>query len=71
MHIRARVRSTASRVHSWLKGAGDTRPDLLMNLGELAHLDGPAVDQLEVFERGATPRYQPTAPTSVIRIDTS
>jgi hypothetical protein len=26
---------------------------------------------LEVFERGATPRHRPTAPTSVIRIDTS
>jgi hypothetical protein len=26
---------------------------------------------IEVFERGATPRYQPSAPTSVIRIDTS
>ena len=26
---------------------------------------------IEVFERGATPRYQPTAPTIVIRIDTS
>ena len=26
---------------------------------------------IEVFERGATPRYRPTAPTSVIRIDTS
>jgi hypothetical protein len=26
---------------------------------------------IEVFERGATPRHRPTAPTSVIRIDTS
>lgn len=26
---------------------------------------------IEVFERGATPRHQPTAPTSAIRIDTS
>jgi hypothetical protein len=26
---------------------------------------------VEVFERGAAPRYQPTAPTSAIRIDTS
>jgi hypothetical protein len=26
---------------------------------------------IEVFERGATPRHQPTAPTSRIRIDTS
>jgi hypothetical protein len=26
---------------------------------------------VEVFERGATPRHQPTAPTSAIRIDTS
>jgi len=26
---------------------------------------------IEVFERGATPRYRPTAPTSAIRIDTS
>ena len=26
---------------------------------------------IEVFERGATPRHPPTAPTSVIRIDTS
>ena len=26
---------------------------------------------IEVFERGATPRHQPTAPTIVIRIDTS
>ena len=26
---------------------------------------------IEIFERGATPRHQPTAPTSVIRIDTS
>jgi hypothetical protein len=26
---------------------------------------------IEVFARGATPRHQPTAPTSVIRIDTS
>ncbi|MCK1520495.1 IS91 family transposase [Bradyrhizobium sp. 17] len=26
---------------------------------------------IEVFERGATPRYRPTAPTIVIRVDTS
>jgi hypothetical protein len=26
---------------------------------------------IEVFERGATPRYQPTPPETVIRIDTS
>jgi hypothetical protein len=26
---------------------------------------------IEVFERGATPRHRPTAPTSVIRVDTS
>jgi hypothetical protein len=26
---------------------------------------------IEVFARGATPRHRPTAPTSVIRIDTS
>jgi hypothetical protein len=26
---------------------------------------------IEVFERGATPRHPPTAPTNVIRIDTS
>jgi predicted Zn-ribbon and HTH transcriptional regulator len=26
---------------------------------------------IEVFERGATPRHQPTAPTNLIRIDTS
>jgi len=26
---------------------------------------------IEVFERGATPRHRPTAPTNVIRIDTS
>jgi hypothetical protein len=26
---------------------------------------------IEVFERGATPRHRPTAPTSVIRLDTS
>ena len=26
---------------------------------------------IEVFERGATPRYRPTGPTTVIRIDTS
>ncbi|OAF14559.1 hypothetical protein AXW67_17575 [Bradyrhizobium neotropicale] len=26
---------------------------------------------IEVFARGATPRYQPTAPTNRIRIDTS
>jgi hypothetical protein len=26
---------------------------------------------IEVFERGATPRHQPTSPTSAIRIDTS
>src|SRR5271157_2585924 len=26
---------------------------------------------IEVFERGATPRHQPTAPTNRIRIDTS
>lgn len=26
---------------------------------------------IEVFERGATPRHRPTAPTSIIRIDTS
>ena len=26
---------------------------------------------IEVFERGATPRHQPTAPSIVIRIDTS
>src|SRR5215831_19101869 len=26
---------------------------------------------IEVFERGATPRHSPTAPTTVIRIDTS
>jgi hypothetical protein len=26
---------------------------------------------IEIFERGATPRHQPTAPTIVIRIDTS
>jgi hypothetical protein len=26
---------------------------------------------IEVFERGATPQHRPTAPTSVIRIDTS
>ena len=26
---------------------------------------------IEVFERGATPRHRPTAPTSAIRIDTS
>jgi hypothetical protein len=26
---------------------------------------------IEVFERGATPRYRPTGPTIVIRIDTS
>jgi hypothetical protein len=26
---------------------------------------------IEVFERGATPRHRPTAPTTVIRLDTS
>src|SRR5437667_8802781 len=26
---------------------------------------------IEVFERGATPRHRPSAPTSVIRLDTS
>ena len=26
---------------------------------------------IERFERGATPRYRPTGPTPVIRIDTS
>jgi hypothetical protein len=26
---------------------------------------------IEVFERGATPRHRPTAPTGAIRIDTS
>ena len=26
---------------------------------------------IEIFERGATPRHQPTAPIIVIRIDTS
>jgi hypothetical protein len=26
---------------------------------------------IEVFERGATPRYRPTGPTIVIRVDTS
>ena len=26
---------------------------------------------IEVFERGATPRYRPTSPTIVIRVDTS
>ena len=26
---------------------------------------------IEVFERGATPRHRPTAPTNVIRVDTS
>jgi hypothetical protein len=26
---------------------------------------------IEVFERGATPRHQPTAPSIVVRIDTS
>jgi hypothetical protein len=26
---------------------------------------------IEVFARGAAPRHSPTAPTSVIRIDTS
>jgi putative transposase len=26
---------------------------------------------IEVFERGATPRHQPTAPTNRIRVDTS
>jgi hypothetical protein len=26
---------------------------------------------IEVFERGTTPRHQPTAPTRAIRIDTS
>jgi Putative transposase len=26
---------------------------------------------IEVFDRGATPRYRPTSPTIVIRVDTS
>ena len=26
---------------------------------------------IETFERGATPRYRPTAPTHIVRIDTS
>jgi len=32
---------------------------------------GGRMSIIEVFERGATPRHRPTAPTSVIRIDTS
>jgi hypothetical protein len=59
--------------------------ELLAVSNSQAELTGAAVDAgkpicpccggrmiiIEVFERGATPRHRPTAPTNVIRIDTS
>ena len=49
-------------LHDWIKAWKSHGPE---------GLNGGRMIIIEVFERGATPRHRPTAPTNRIRIDTS
>ena len=61
-------------VHAARPETGDTNCTEIDELKPLSHpcpCCGGRMIIIEVFERGATPRYRPTGPTIVIRVDTS
>jgi Putative transposase/Transposase zinc-binding domain len=68
---RAREMLDKAAPQSEARDAPDTEADEPQTLSHPCPHCGGRMIIIETFARGATPRYQPTAPTSAIRIDTS
>ena len=69
----ARARELLNAPTPWIQSddAEATKPDELPTLAHACPCCGGRMIIIETFERGSTPRHQPTGPMIAIRIDTS